>query len=511
MIKNKTWKKFSEENANEIKKILLELGGIEKDAKGNAEVWKIKISDSEFTYYSSKKGGTLYCNGSRTGDPVIHDIYKRIDDLIGGVFETPTKKFLIGLDESGKGELVGHIILTGVFFPADNSEIIEKIVGAADTKHKRSFEFWDEIFRDLDKQRVNGLSFIVEKIPPWIVDRYNINKIIDVTYQRILNEFLRTIGDFNDVRIVLDDYGVGDTLDRFLRFLGQNGAEVVVSHQADDNYLEAKVASLISKREREAVIKAINENQDFEINNLKVGSGNAGNSDTIKWLKEWKKSGKEWPWFIKKSYKTIRELDGRPPVKKAIPPLNENLLSKEFIDEFNKGRLSVESLSVVCPHCGSVLKSVKFVIFTQNGKKISTIKCDNCDKLIQNVDFTLRYFCGYVLPDSNAVSRHVLSNDLNSQKFFTDFKVLLSSVVRKEVDGTKRGKQELEALRQFHNKGRIKLINVGEVMDITGMESAEKDEIILRHCIENNAILVSGDKSMIAFAISRNIFVIDIS
>ena len=78
MIRNKTWKNFSEENATEIKRILLELGGIEKDAKGNAEVWKIKISDSEFTYYSSKKGGTLYCNGSKSGDPVIDDIYKQV-------------------------------------------------------------------------------------------------------------------------------------------------------------------------------------------------------------------------------------------------------------------------------------------------------------------------------------------------------------------------------------------------------------------------------------------------
>ena len=511
MIKNKTWKNFIEKNANEVRKFLLGLGGIEKDAKGNAEVWKIKISDSEFTYYSSKKGGTLYCNGSRSSDPVIQEIYEKIDTLIGGVFKAPTKQYLIGLDESGKGELVGHIILSGVFFPASISENIEKIIGAADTKHKRSFEFWDEIFRNLDEQKSNGLIFIVEKIPPWIVDRYNINKIIDVTYQRILNEFLRTIEDFKNVRIVLDDYGVGDTLNRFLKFLSQNDAEVVVSHQADEKYLEAKVASLISKREREAVIKAINENQDFEINNLKVGSGNAGNPATIKWLKEWKKSGKEWPWFIKKSYKTIRELDGRQPVKKVIPPLNENLLSKKFIDEFNKGRLSIESLSVVCPHCGSVLKSVKFAIFTQNGKKISTIKCDNCDKLIQNVDFTLRYFCGYVLPDSNAVSRHVLSNDLNSQRFFADFKVLLSSIVRKEVDGTRTGKRELETLRQFHNKGRIKLINVGEVMDITGMESVERDETIIKHCLENNAILLSGDKSMITFAMSRNIFVIDIS
>jgi len=511
MIKNKTWKNFSEEKANTIKGILLDLGGIEREAKGNAEVWKVTISDSEFTYYLSKKGGTLYCNGSRSNDLVIHEVYKKIDDLVGGIFRAPSKPYLIGLDESGKGELVGHIILSGAFFPASIFENIEKTVGSANTKNKRSFEYWDNIFSDLDKQKVNGLNFVVEKIPPWIVDRYNINKIIDVTYQRILNDFLRKIDDFKDVRIVLDDYGVGPTLKRFLKFLSQKSAEIIVSHKADDIYLEAKVASLISKREREAVIKTINENMEFEINGLTVGSGNAGNLDTIKWLRKWKNSGKEWPWFIKKSFKTIKELDGRRKEKKAIPPLNETLLSKDFIDEFNNGKLSIESLSVVCPQCGSILKSVKFVIFKQNGKNFSTIKCDNCNELIQNVDFTLRYFCGYVLPDSNAISRHVLSNDLKSQKFFSDFKILLSSVVRKEIDGRKTGKRELELLRQYHNKGRIKLVNVGEVLDIAKMESAEKDEIIINNCLENNAILVSGDKSMITFAVSKNIFVIDIS
>jgi len=106
----------------------------------------------------------------------------------------------------------------------------------------------------LDHFRSFGLDFITEIIPPWHVDRYNINKIMDVTYQRILFIFFRKT-PIAQCRIVIDDYGIGPTLKRFLYFLEKQGAEIVVTSGADINYLEAKVAALISKRTREEVIK----------------------------------------------------------------------------------------------------------------------------------------------------------------------------------------------------------------------------------------------------------------
>jgi ribonuclease HII len=73
------------------------------------------------------------------------------------------------------------------------------------------------------------------------VDKYNINKIMDVVYQRILSQFFRKI-PMDKCRIVIDDYGVGPTLNRFLNFLKQQNAEAIVAHDADENYLEAKIA-----------------------------------------------------------------------------------------------------------------------------------------------------------------------------------------------------------------------------------------------------------------------------
>ncbi|MCL0071791.1 hypothetical protein M1N51_01090, partial [Peptococcaceae bacterium] len=353
-------------------------------------------------------------------------------------------------------------------------------------------------------------DFIYKEIPPWHVDRYNLNKIMDVSYQQILSIFLRKI-EVSQCRIVLDDYRIGDTLKRFLNFLEKQGAEIIVSQNSEDEYLEAKVASLISKRQREAVIRAINENPDFQIDGLSVGSGNAGDPKTDAWLKAWWQKHKSWPWFVKRSFRNVRRIEGKTEkVKKILPPIDEKLLSKEFLEAFNKGKLSIQSLSLVCPYCGAILKSIKFAVFKRNGRE-SRIKCVNkeCGRIIENVGITLRYYCGYVLPDSSAIQRNVISKDLKSSGFFENFTVILSPIVRKECDGTPRGKKEFEELARFDSMGRMRLKSPGKIEDISKeLSRNERDERIIEDCIRNNAILVTGDKSMQAFASGKNVFTI---
>jgi len=286
---------------------------------------------------------------SNSQDPAIFKVWKYIDSIIGSRYVLPTKDFLIGLDETGKGEIIGHTVLTGVIFPNTIFEKLDLIIGPADTKRRHKFSYWDEIFGKIDLFRKSGLDFITERIPPWHVDRYNLNKIMDVTYQRILSIFFRK-ASIPQCRIVMDDYGIGSTLKRFLNFLEKQGAEIVVTSNADINYLEAKIASLISKRTREEVIKRINDDPKFQINGIPVGSGNVGDLKTRSWLEKWHASGKEWPWFVKRSFRTIRDIEGkRSRARKLTPPIKEELLSKEFLEEFNKGHLSIQSLSLNCP------------------------------------------------------------------------------------------------------------------------------------------------------------------
>jgi ribonuclease HII len=504
----RTWKNIGDEEQQKIKKYLLDNGGEEVEAKGEHEDWRARFYDSTFTYYTK---GTLFSTPSKSYDPAVFKAWKYVDSIAGPTYTLPTRDFLIGLDETGKGEVTGHTVLTAVIFPKEVFEDVNLLVGPADTKKRHEFEYWDEIFKQLDRLRKSGFDFVTEKIPPWHVDRYNLSKMMDVTYQRILSIFFRR-AVIESCRIVLDDYGVGDTLTRFLRFLENQGAEVIVTTNAEETYLEAKTASLVSKRTQEAVMRAINQNPVYHVKGLSIGSGNASDPKTIKWLDEWCKSNTEWPWFIKRSFKTIRKIDGKPEkVEKVTPPIDETLLSDEFMKEFDKGNLSIESLSLVCPGCGSIHKSVTFATFEKNGRMISGLKCPSpeCSQLVENAGMTLRYYCGYVIPDSSAIQRSVISNDLAASGFFADFIVILDPVVRKECDGVRRGKKEFEELRRHASKGKIRLESIGNVGDLPDdISGTVRDERIIETCLANGAMLLTADTSMSAFAVGKNVFTI---
>ncbi|GIV01001.1 MAG: hypothetical protein KatS3mg014_2616 [Actinomycetota bacterium] len=335
-----------------------------------------------------------------------------------------------------------------------------------------------------------------------MIDRYNINRLLDVTYQRILNVFFRRAQP-GLARIAVDDYGVGETLERFLRALGNQGAEVVVEAGADDHYLEARVASVLAKREREKVLEAINRKPEFQVDGLSVDSGNAGNPQTLAWLRAWKATGRPWPWFIRRSFGTIRELDGAEPRRKEEPPLRDDLLSEEFRKDFAEGRLSITSLRVVCPSCGDVSRAA-LVTLDDFGKTVP--RCIGCkEPLPADLGFTLRFYCGFVVPDANVIRRGLLAKDLAGSRFFEGFTVVLPEVVRAECDN-RGGKAELARLSEFAAKGRIALEAGAVDRGLRNLESLGRDDLVLEAAIGRNAILLTADGNLKAAAQARGVF-----
>jgi ribonuclease HII len=486
-MKPKTWMDVSKDDSEKVKKFLLLNKGVEdKEIKGVGEVWRIKTEKSVFTYYSK---GTLFCNKA-----TIEDIEK-ISGILGKVIEEPEKKFLIGLDETGKGELLGHCILCGALIPSILLKEIDYILGSSDTKKKKSVSFWDNLFLELDNLKGKGLIFVIEKIPPWHIDQYNVNRIMDVVYQRILSQLTKEVKP-NDCRIIIDDYGIGANLSEYLDFLSQQGAEVRTESKADDKYTEVRLASVISKREKEKVMEAISKN--FSINDCAVGSGNASDPLTLKWLEKWKTTGKPWPWFVKQSFKTIGK-----DVKKIDPPIRHNLLSKDSKILFKEGKLSIESLKIVCPKCGSSVKSCK-ITPTEDERIVGRCPNKDCNEIIVDLNTTLLYYCGYIVPDSSVILAGVISKDLETKKFFEGFSFILLPEVREECDGP-GGKKELEKLGNFVSTGRINLIDV-DTKKINGNGTRPKDEIIVDVAKKINAIIYTRDRGMYATAMSKNVF-----
>jgi ribonuclease HIII len=74
----------------------------------------VRFSDATFAYY---KSGTLYF--TETQDLSVVGIWDEIAAHSTTAFAEPTRDCLIGFDETGKGEVLGHTVLAGVMFHKD--------------------------------------------------------------------------------------------------------------------------------------------------------------------------------------------------------------------------------------------------------------------------------------------------------------------------------------------------------------------------------------------------------
>jgi ribonuclease HII len=119
---------------------------------------------------------------------------------------------------------------------------------------------------------------------------------------------------------VVDDYGVGFRPKQLLRTLKEQHAEIVIEPCADDRCLEAKVASVLAKREFQRDLTAMN-GEEFWIAEHSVGSGMSSDARTLAWLPAWKAADRPWPSFVKRSARTIAKIDRvKPPRKTELSP-----------------------------------------------------------------------------------------------------------------------------------------------------------------------------------------------
>lgn len=311
------WVDVADNVATQIRKELLRSGGSDAGTSlATAERWRVKVADATITYYTR---GTLYSTTSPSLDADLERAWALIGSLCSSQFRPTNRAFMIGLDETGKSEPIGHLMLVGALVPREMAEEVERVVGLAQTKKRHRDEYWEGLASELDEFRVRGLDYSVERARPSDIDRYKLNELMDIRYERILRQLLlRT--DPRETRVVVDDYGVRDTLRRYLDGLRDGGAEVVVGKRADDSYLETRVASVLAKRERLNELRALNQAREFQIGGLPLGSGSAQRGDTQAWMRGWKESGKPWPWFVRESYGAVRKLDGATAPKKRSPP-----------------------------------------------------------------------------------------------------------------------------------------------------------------------------------------------
>jgi len=209
------------------------------------------------------------------------------NDFIKSVAEIFQMK-VVGIDEAGKGPVIGPMVVCGVLCEESNLSKLKK-AGVKDSKKLKP-----ERRRELAEVIKKFCKICLIKITPEEIDRSdNINDLLRESYVKIIEKLDPDL-------VIVDSPDVKpERLKEFLERM--TGKKVISKHKADEEFVAVAAASIVAKVERDAEIDRLKrEYGDF-------GSGYASDPKTIKFLEEWIKRGKIPP-IVRRRWRTVGRL-----------------------------------------------------------------------------------------------------------------------------------------------------------------------------------------------------------
>ncbi len=213
---------------------------------------------------------------------------------------------ICGVDEAGRGPVIGPLIIAGVKF-TDDSKLVEfkvkdskkltpkkrELLAIKIKKYCIDYEILVIPAKDIDDMRkvmtlneieVNAFSKIIKKLKPNLcyVDSADVNE------KRFADDILANLS-FKP--------------------------NIVSKHKADDIYPIVSAASILAKTTRDDEIRKISFELEKKLN-LPMGSGYPADSTTQKFLRKWLDSYKSLPPHVRRSWVTIKNILKEKSIKK---------------------------------------------------------------------------------------------------------------------------------------------------------------------------------------------------
>jgi len=179
---------------------------------------------------------------------------------------------ICGIDEAGRGAVLGPMVIAGVLLDEKNLAKLQSI-GVRDSK-----ELVRESREELFEKIVEICRFRIYMIDAWSIDYFrernvNLNQIEVIFFSRILSEFVPDKAYIDSPSINMEK--IKNLLEASLL----NKCELIVETEADKKYPVVSAASIIAKVTRDWIIDSIREYIGCEI-----GSGYMGDPDTVKFI-----------------------------------------------------------------------------------------------------------------------------------------------------------------------------------------------------------------------------------
>ena len=206
----------------------------------------------------------------------------------------------VGLDEAGRGPVLGPMVVAGIVIPEKKEKIMERM-GVKDSKrltpNRRTV-----LYRKLTKMFDYDLVVITARDIDILRARgTNLNQIEKIAMKKVASNLKAD-------RIIIDSLDIkeGRLQEEMQAFVGPD-CEVIAEHKADDKYLAVGAASIIAKTKRDLLIEEINKEYIRTTKNRDgIGSGYPSDPKTKNFLKQYKYD--EMPDFVRRSWGTVQKI-----------------------------------------------------------------------------------------------------------------------------------------------------------------------------------------------------------
>ncbi|HDD46277.1 MAG TPA: ribonuclease HII, partial [Candidatus Aenigmarchaeota archaeon] len=189
-----------------------------------------------------------------------------------------SKAIIAGLDEAGRGAVIGPMVIAGVSVTGSGLKKI-KALGVRDSKElapKRR----EKLAKQIEKI---AKDILIVKVGPCKIDNYkkegiNLNRLEAIKFAEILN--------YLNPHLAYIDSPENNT-QRFEKMLSKmTNVNFIAEHYADKKYPIVSAASILAKVERDKEMAKIRKKYGVR------GSGYPSDTETIAWMREYLKEHK---------------------------------------------------------------------------------------------------------------------------------------------------------------------------------------------------------------------------
>ena len=212
-------------------------------------------------------------------------------------------KLIAGVDDAGRGPIIGPLVVAGVLMGEDRDREL-LAMGVKDSKL-----LTPEVRTQLaPKVRALATKVSAVEVQPKEIDEVVLHggKLRKLNFLEA-QLMAQVITELSPEEVYVDASDVneqryGETIREFLP-AALRKIKVVSEHHADRTYPVVSAASIIAKVKRDEAVEALRR----EYGNF--GSGYITDARTLNFLREWRRTHDEYPPIVRLSWKTIKEIE----------------------------------------------------------------------------------------------------------------------------------------------------------------------------------------------------------